>query len=406
MELKAAFWNVENFGKHIPSSTLPPQEFKDRVESVATHIENLDPDLICLCEIWDKVALRSLLMERLPDYDFAVTDGDENIELVAGWKRGKVDQLIFTQRREFKADRDKLRPGSLVSVKIDGEFINFLFLHTDSGTKEGDYANRQKMFSKIWSLKNALDDITLGGNAMLVVMGDLNTMGQKEVLPNVTMEQEIEELGENAETNGMTLLDKTYPFTWYGGPGSSYPLSNLDHAIATKNLDFAEFEKQDGSGSAPIKVVGWNSFEEGTERDKFSEEISDHSTILCRITGLEEDGDCGGDPSKVRIASALPNPFGSDAGKETVTLHNSDPNCVNLEGWSLRDEADHEVRLVGSIGGGSSRTIELGKGQLPLNNDGDTIWLKDALGQQIDMVKYEGLQVKPGKEILFPGDNG
>ena len=130
MSFSVMFWNVENFGRHLEGDDPSPEEHALRVGQVAAHIRGLNPDLFGLSEIKDKVALRSLLMAELIDYDFAVTDGAEGIELLAGWRRGTFEQVIFTQRREFKAGNTMLRPGSLASVRHEGEFYNVLFLHT------------------------------------------------------------------------------------------------------------------------------------------------------------------------------------------------------------------------------------------------------------------------------------
>ncbi len=55
MELfSVMFWNVERFG--IPS--------EERLDQVANHIQGLNPDLLCLCEVQDKPTLRSLLMDK------------------------------------------------------------------------------------------------------------------------------------------------------------------------------------------------------------------------------------------------------------------------------------------------------------------------------------------------------
>lgn len=90
------------------------------MSAVATHIRNLDsdpeskPDLLCFCEIKDKVSLRSLLTDEFSCYDFAATDGEGAIELVAGWKRDTFKQVIFSsfvyfsQRNANASDRSYL----------------------------------------------------------------------------------------------------------------------------------------------------------------------------------------------------------------------------------------------------------------------------------------------------------
>jgi exonuclease III len=275
MGIKTLFWNIENYSGD-PARTA---------EAVA-HIKKNDPDVIGFCEIKDKAALRSLLQDNLSDYDFGVTDGREGIELLAGWRRGKFEQALYTQRREFKAGNDSLRPGSLLSVKSAGEFFNFLFLHTDSGTKGTDYANRQAMFEKIWSLKETLDDITTDGPTNLVVMGDLNTMGrtQSGAFPKVSGQTEIDELARDAQAAGMLMLGKNQDRTWarvnQSGPdiGKLRMHSNLDHVLATDNLAFVA-----QSGGKEVEVRGWVDATTNDERFDFVQGISDHCSIECEI---------------------------------------------------------------------------------------------------------------------------
>ena len=101
------FWNVENLGRSLEGKRPDSKRFKSRVERVADHIRELNPDVFGLAEIMDKVAMRSLLTDKLNDYNFAITDGANGIELLSGWKRNTFEQVLFTQRREFKAGNPK-----------------------------------------------------------------------------------------------------------------------------------------------------------------------------------------------------------------------------------------------------------------------------------------------------------
>lgn len=276
MSFSFMFWNVERFAGGA-----------DRTADVSDHIKGLDPDLFCLCEIQDKVALRSLLMEQLTEYDFAVTDGAEGIELLTGWRKNTFDQVLFTQRREFKAGSKNLRPGALASVRHGGVYYNFLFLHTDSGVSFKDYNNRLEMYDKIWSLQETLLTLSGDGNARFVAMGDLNTMGRKASgqFPAISAEQEILDLVTDADAVDMKLLSKTHDSTlaWkrYSNE-TEYRLSNLDHVLATSDLQFAQVQGASGP-SAEVRVEGWNNLEGDAQVD-FIEEVSDHCALYCELS--------------------------------------------------------------------------------------------------------------------------
>lgn len=272
MPIKVMFWNVENF------SGDPA-----RTQEVVAHVAAFDPDVIGFSEIKDKVALRGILMNSLASHDFGVTDGRQGIELLAGWRRGKFQQAIFTQRREFKADNPFLRPGSLLSVKNNDKFYNMLFLHTDSGRTLKDYENRQMMFEKTFTLKEKLSEISSDGDARLLAMGDLNTMGRKRIgaSPAISGDEEITELKRDAAADGMSLPKKTHSKTWarVNGQGDVTLSSDLDHVVASDTLSFAAVRGQDTF----VRVRGWVDVNAGGDRRRFVEEVSDHSSIEVTI---------------------------------------------------------------------------------------------------------------------------
>ena len=82
-------------------------------------------------------------------------------------------------------------------------------------------------------------------------------------------------------------------------------------------------------------------------------------------------------------------------------LRNSGGGAVDLNGWRLRDGAGHEVLLSGSIAAKRERTVELGEGELPLNNSGDDIALINADGETVHRVSYTRDQVVSGEVVTF-----
>jgi len=268
MAIRVLFWNIENF---FGDDTT-------RAQKVVDHVRRTNPDVVGFSEIKDKAALRSILQSNLSDYDFGITDGKEGIELLAGWKRGEFGQTLYTQRREFKVGNPDLRPGSLLSVDHGGSIFNFLFLHTDSGTKDKDYNNRQDMFEKIWAMRERLTEIE-GQASHFAVLGDLNTMGKgrRGGAPAISAEQEITNLKDDAQSAGMRLLDKSHSNTWarVNVDGKITLKSNLDHVIVSDTLSV--------EGNDVATVRGWVDVESDAERLDFVEKISDHCSVECVI---------------------------------------------------------------------------------------------------------------------------
>jgi hypothetical protein len=210
-------------------------------------------------------------------YDFAFTDSDQGIEILVGWRRGKFDQALYTQRREMQAGNVRLRPGGLLSVleKNAAVFTNLLFLHTDSGTDEKAYQNRQIMLGKIWSLRCALAGLPeQQGQPRLIALGDLTTMGRKT---GPSAAEEIAALEAQATQKGMRVLPKTHPHTW---SSDGTKKSNLDHVIASTDLQFKPVPGT--AGPAEVLVDGWVN-RTGDARTNFVKNISDHCLLFAEI---------------------------------------------------------------------------------------------------------------------------
>jgi endonuclease/exonuclease/phosphatase family metal-dependent hydrolase len=280
MKFSFLSWNV----RHFKGSAR-------RVDEVADLLDGLDPDIFGLIEFQGKKFVRSLIQDHLKDYDFGVTDSKLGLELLIGWRRGKFRQVIFTQRRSFQAGNINLRPGGLVTVRLGNQFYNLLFLHTDSGAAKVDYGNRWKVFRKVWKMEKTLRKLPAqNGQSNLIVIGDLNTMGNGA---SVTGRAEIRRLGKAAVRTRMRVLDKTHDLTWHkhsiGPRGRDRDItvsdlpgilrSNLDHAIASNGLEFNQLGTTPDGKPAHIMVHGWNQLE-GAERVRFVTKISDHSALF------------------------------------------------------------------------------------------------------------------------------
>jgi|HigsolmetaAR201D_1030396.scaffolds.fasta_scaffold08273_3 uncharacterized protein YukJ len=103
----------------------------------------------------------------------------------------------------------------------------------------------------------------------------------------------------------------------------------------------------------------------------------------------------------VQIVGALVNPIGSDINKETVTLMNTTPHTLNLNGWQIVDERGERHTLSGMLAAGASVVVRL-PARVRLDNFGGSITLLDALGETIDKVTYTRKQaMRAGWTIVF-----
>jgi len=276
MSFKFMSWNV----KHFRGGT------KSRVEKVDEHIGVEDPDVFGIIEFQAKDVARQIVTNYYEEYDFGMTDSKMGLDFLIGWKRGKFEQVIYTQRRDFMVGNLNLRPGGLLSFREEENtaFTNLLFLHTDAGRTKKDYDARQAMFEKVFSLKRAIEGLeTQGGSARLIVLGDLNTMGREKTgsSPTIPAATEIENLKQDAQAAGMRMLNKSHEKTWSNKIGSTK--SNLDHVIASNDLQFREFYFVDDPGNVfEIEVYGWNNLT-GNERKTWITNISDHCALVGEV---------------------------------------------------------------------------------------------------------------------------
>lgn len=284
-------WNVRHYRGN-----------RARFDEIDELISDLDPDVFGLLEFevrytrggpdeapqHNRADMRELMLHRFPEYDFAVTDSRQGVEILVGFRSGMFEQVVWTQRRTFAAT-DRLRPGALVSLNDGSDFYSLLFLHTDSGVAKSDYKNRQAMFRKIWSLQTALTNATPSGKPNLIVLGDLNTMGWRG---KVSGAEEIAALARDAAQKGMQLLAKDQPATWHAwgkGPrGNRRKLrvdelaqakrSDLDHVVASEGLNFAK----SGCGGQPVHVRGWQQVQDEARVD-YLWDLSDHSALFAKL---------------------------------------------------------------------------------------------------------------------------
>ena len=106
-------------------------------------------------------------------------------------------------------------------------------------------------------------------------------------------------------------------------------------------------------------------------------------------------------PNGVQIVALLPNPKGTDAGNEQVTIGNSTNEPVNLRGWKLIDKAGNVFLLEGKVDPMMSFIVTMIEATMPLNNNGDEVLLTDADSVGRSRVSYTENQVRSGVTLRF-----
>ncbi|PIT92733.1 MAG: hypothetical protein COU08_01035 [Candidatus Harrisonbacteria bacterium CG10_big_fil_rev_8_21_14_0_10_42_17] len=91
------------------------------------------------------------------------------------------------------------------------------------------------------------------------------------------------------------------------------------------------------------------------------------------------------------IRDFLPNPFGSDADGEYITLLNNGATSINLNGWILRDAGGKEYVLrQGSLSPNESLILSRSTTKISLNNNGETVTLLNSRGDIIHSLQSYG----------------
>lgn len=137
-------------------------------------------------------------------------------------------------------------------------------------------------------------------------------------------------------------------------------------------------------------------------RGSSSNRASDHLPVSAEFVFGAEPPEEEPPLPTMRIVALLPNPAGTDFGREEVTVGNFTGAAVSLAGWRLRDASGNEFALSGSVAAGERRRVTLPANRLPLTNSGDEVLLVDPQGNIRHRVSYTGSQAGSGQVITFP----
>lgn len=282
MSFTFASWNIESFRG----------DKKDRLDALCAwlaygHPDQKPIDVFGIMEV-EGVNLLSIAQEYFPAYDFHLTDGRQNKEILIGVYRSAFAQYAFTQKREFKDGNDFMRPGSMVSLRPrdDDQFIHLLFMHAAAKSDPRAFGARTAMFEHVGKLKKSLDDKERANRkdpnaaAKLMVLGDLNTVGMRYPNDRKSNEQvsSDDEIAALESITGLNLAAKNAPHTWIGGRGRS----DIDHVLYSDNVQLKHLGDLESGEPYAVAVRGWPELS-GAKRDHFAEHLSDHALLVGEV---------------------------------------------------------------------------------------------------------------------------
>jgi exonuclease III len=266
-----ASWNVEHF-KNVGATN------EERVAFIAEQ----DPDVLAIYEVEGAEVWREL-MSGLPGYSFFITEGQNAQEILLGTRAGLT--AFVTQKIEFQSRDAFMRPGALLTVRIDKVDYTLLFLHVASWPAARGFGLRADMIERAVDFKVGVLDKLTENKTNFIFLGDLNTMGLDYVFGRVGTQrklrharvearQEIARLRFLAEESGMRLLEKTHDVTWRDGGRRR---SNLDHVVASAPLSFKKF------GGAEVDVRGWPQLADEAAQKSWISRFSDHALLYFEV---------------------------------------------------------------------------------------------------------------------------
>lgn len=279
MAFTVASWNIEFFGSRRPGESHA--SVQSRIDRVFDYLrDKIDADVYALYEV-NGGQVFSKATETFPNYSWQITEGGGAQQILVGFR---IPSFV-TQRLEFsKGFTGPLRPGLLVTVTDDGENFPMLFLHLKSKDEPIDFGVRSYQHDKARSLRRVLDKVEEPNRANFIIAGDLNTLGMDLTYStrDVAIGEEIARLEDmySSHYDQMALRQKTQPATFWNGPGSSNPPSDLDHVLAADRVVMEQV-----ANGAEIVVKGWPEEATDAAKEAWIADFSDHALLRFRVTG-------------------------------------------------------------------------------------------------------------------------
>jgi hypothetical protein len=273
-------WNVEFFGSKRPGESQA--QVNSRIDDVFDLLAQpgIQADVFAVYEV-NGAQVFQKVTNAFPDYSWQITEGPGTQQILVGFR---VPAFV-TQRVEFSHGfTGPLRPGILVTVPHQGQIYPMLFLHLKAADAAIDFGVRAYQHDKVRSLRKTLDTAATAERANFIVAGDLNNVGMNLSFSSrdISIDDEIARLRHMYESrfDELVLLEKTANATFWNGPGSSDPPSDIDHVVAASRVNLTAL-----TGDRKVEVKGWP--ELGTDADKgaWIRRYSDHALLRFTIEG-------------------------------------------------------------------------------------------------------------------------
>lgn len=280
MSFSVCSWNVEFFGSRRPGGTHA--QVATRINDVFDFLARpeIQADVFAIYEVNGSQVFQKV-SEAFPDYSWQITEGSGTQQILVGFR---VPAFV-TQRVEFsRGFTGPLRPGVLVTVNHQQQVYPMLFLHLKAADAAIDFGVRAYQHDKARSLRKSLDSAAPTERANFIIAGDLNNVGMNLSFSgrDISLDEEINRVRNMYESryDELVMLEKTAPATFWNGPGSSDPPSDIDHVVAASRVNLAPV----GNGQT-VEVKGWPELTTDAEKADWIRRFSDHALLRFTVEG-------------------------------------------------------------------------------------------------------------------------
>ena len=299
----------------------------------------------------------------------------------------EADQIRFDRRTGTSGTVTRgVTKNYIARIPVGQLRISFIGLHflafpTDTGRRD----QRQAQANAI--RKMAIDERAAGNS--LVILGDYNDFeGDSQALdhqdnrPIINVLETIRLLDRSTPADDLTNVARFVPqaerFTSFfdrnnnNVPNPPEEFSSIDHILLSSDLAGRIESARIPHRFNPV-------------------EVSDHFPVIVpiRTTGSPTPPPPPG-TSPIKISALLPNPSGTEAQDEAVTVKNTGTQAISLIGWKLRDSAGGIWQLdsLGTLRPNQQKMLRRRGQAMTLDNSGDTVELLNASGVVVQRFTY------------------